>query len=121
MAIRWSRAVGALALILAVSCAAQPTPQERIESTEQAALAPFKAKYPDIVTAFNIAGNRLDVAIDANAYISTDDNVIDQLKADAPKAWSAAWLKAHPHEHAALTVRLRDFMNRTWDTEHARV
>jgi hypothetical protein len=120
MANGWSRAVVALLLTLVVSCAAQPTPQEQIETTEQASLAPLKAKYPAIVTSFNISGNRLDIAIDANAYIQTDDSVIDRFKPDATAAWRAAWIKAHPHQHATLTIRLLDFTNRQWDIEHTR-
>jgi hypothetical protein len=120
MARGWSPALAALTLLLAASCAAQPTPQERVESTEQAALAPLKAKYPDIVTAFDISGNRLDLAIDANAYIQTGDDQIAAFKTDAKNAWRNAWIKAHPQQHAALTVRLMDFMNRVWGTEHTR-
>jgi hypothetical protein len=120
MARGWSLALAAFTLLLAASCAAQPTAQERVESTEQAALAPLKTKYPDIVTAFDITGNRLDLAIDANAYLQTGDDEIGVFKTDATNAWRSAWIKAHPHQHAALTIRLMDFMNRVWGTEHTR-
>lgn len=114
------RLIAALLLLAVASCAVQPTPAERVEATEQASLAPLKAKYPDIVTAFDITGNRLDLAIDANGYIQTGDDKIDRFKADAANAWRTAWMKAHPHRHAMLTVRLMDFMNRDWATEHVR-
>lgn len=115
------RIILALLLLAGVaSCAQQPTPAERIESTEQASLAPLKAKYPDIVTAFDITGNRLDLAIDANGYIQTGDDEVDRFKSDAASAWRTAWMKAHPHQHAMLTLRLMDFMNRVWATEHVR-
>jgi outer membrane usher protein FimD/PapC len=120
MAIRWSRAIAALVLAVTASCATAQSPQERIESTEQAALAPLKAKYPDLVTAFDLAGNRLDLSIDANAYIQTDDNVVERFKHDAAGAWRSAWMKAHPGQHATLTLRLVDFMSRSWATERIR-
>lgn len=106
--------------MLAASCASAPTPQERVQATETAALAPLKTKYSDIVTAFNIKGARLDIAIDANAYDSTGDSVLAQFRSDAADAWKTAWMKAHPHAHAALTVRLLDFMNRVWNTQHVK-
>ena len=110
------RVITALALAFATSCASAPTPAQQIVNTEQAALAPLKAKYPNIVTAFNISGKRLDISIDANGYIQTGDDKIDQFKKDAKHAWLAAWTKAHPHEHAKLTVRFMDFMSRVWAT-----
>ncbi len=119
MATRWLRAGAALSLLLAAACA-QPTPAQRAAAVEQTALAPLKAKYPDIITAFDPAGTRLDVAIDANAYIQTDDDVVDRFKSDAAKAWRTAWIAAHPHQHTLLTVRLIDAIARPWVVEHIR-
>jgi hypothetical protein len=62
----------------------------------------------------------LDLSIDANAYIQTDDDVVAKFKRDAAGAWRSAWIKAHPHEHAMLTLRLVDFMSRNWATEKIR-
>lgn len=109
------RVTGALmALSMLAACATAPTPQERAEATEQSVLAPLKAKYPAIVTAFDISGKRLDLSIDANGYIQTGDDTIVQFKSDAAAAWRKAWTKAHPREHATLTLRFMDYMNRTW-------
>jgi hypothetical protein len=119
MARGWLRGSAALMLVLAASCAGSPTPRQQIQSTEQAALAPLKAKYPDIITAFDISGKKLNIAIDANGYIQTGDDEVDQFKKDAASAWRAAWVKAHPHEHAALTVVFTDYINRVWATLHA--
>jgi hypothetical protein len=120
MARVWSRVGGALALVILTACASQPSPQERIEATEQATLASLKAQYPDIVTAFDIDGNTLNIAIDANGYIQTADPTVDAFKKKAGQQWRAAWIAAHPHQHALLTVRLTDFMSRVWDTQHVR-
>ncbi len=106
-------------LILGASCAPQPTAQERIDAQETASLAQLKKAYPDIVVAFNMKGpTQLDIAIDANGYISTGDNDVDKFKARVSRDWRIAWSAAHPHQHALLTVRLVDFMGRTWVTEH---
>jgi hypothetical protein len=119
MATLWSRAGIALLLILGSACAPQPSAQEQIDAKETAALAPLKAAYPDIVVAFNMKGTtQLDISIDANGYISTGDNDVDKFKARVSHDWRAAWLEAHPHQHALLTVRLVDFIGRTWATEH---
>ncbi len=119
MATLWSRAGIALLLILGSACAPQPSAQEQIDAKETAALAPLKAAYPDIVVAFNMKGTtQLDIAIDANGYISIGDNDVDKFKARASRDWRAAWTQAHPHQHAPLTLRLVDFMGRTWATEH---
>lgn len=107
-------------LSLLAACAPQPTPQEKIDAAETAALAPLKKQYPDIVTAFNLNGTRLDIAIDANGYISTGDDDVNKFKALALKDWRSAWSASHPHQHALLTLRLMDFMNRTWATEHVK-
>lgn len=119
MATLWSRAGIALLLILGSACAPQPSAQEQIDAKETAALAPLKAAYPDIVVAFNMKGTtQLDIAIDANGYISIGDNDVDKLKARASRDWRTVWSQAHPHQHALLTVRFVDFIGRTWVTEH---
>jgi len=115
----WSRAGVAFILIVA-ACAPQPTPQQRIDAKETAALRPLKDAYPDIVSAFNLYGTRLDIAIDANGYISTGDNDVAKFKTLASRDWREAWASAHPHQHAVLTVRLVDFIGRTWATEHVK-
>ena len=121
MATLWSRAGIVLLLVLGAGCAPHPSPQEQIDAQETAALAPLKAAYPDIVVAFDMKGTtQLDISIDANGYISTGDNDVDKFKAAASHDWRIAWSAAHPHEHAVLTLRLVDFMGRTWVTEHVR-
>lgn len=119
MARLWSHTGIALLLLLGAACAPHPSVQEQIDAQETATLAPLKAAYPDVITAFNMKGaTQLDIAIDANGYISTGDNDVDKLKARVSRDWRAAWVQAHPHQHALLTVRLVDFMGRTWVTEH---
>ena len=119
MARLWSRA--ALALLVALAaCAPHPSASEQLTARETAALAPLKAKYPDIVVAFAPQGTRLDISIDANGYISTGDDVVAAFKARASRDWRSAWIAAHPHQHALLTVRMTDFIGRTWVTEHVK-
>ena len=121
MATLWSRAGVALVLILGAACAPRPSAQEQVDAQEAAALAPLKAAYPDIVVAFDMKGaTQLDISIDANGYISTGDSDVDKFKATASRDWRTAWSAAHPHQHALLTLRLVDFMGRTWVTEHVK-
>jgi hypothetical protein len=120
MANLWLRAGLGLTLAFGAACAPHPTAQEQIAATETTALAPLKVKYPDIVVAFAPNGTRLDISIDANGYISTGDDDVARFKASAAHDWLAAWSSAHPHQHALLTVRLMDFMGRTWVTEHVK-
>lgn len=121
MATLWSRAGIALVLILGAACAPQPTQQQQIDAQETASLAALKKAYPDIVVAFDMKGTtQLDISIDANGYISIGDNDTDTFKKVALDDWRSAWTAAHPHEHANLTLRLVDFMGRTWVTEHVK-
>jgi hypothetical protein len=119
MAKLWLLTGFALLLALDAGCGPQPTPQQQIDAAETASLASLKKAYPDIVVAFNMKGTtQLDIAIDANGYISTGDNDVDKFKALASRDWRVAWAQSHPHQHALLTVRFVDFMGRTWVTEH---
>jgi len=120
MASLWSRAGSVLLLALLCACASAPTPAQRIDGDETAALAPLKKHYPDIVVAFDLHGTRLDIAIDANTYDTTDDDVLAKFRQEAASDWQRAWRASHPRQHAALTVRMRDFMGRTWATEHVK-
>ncbi|MGA8840955.1 MAG: hypothetical protein WBG27_08210 [Candidatus Aquilonibacter sp.] len=120
MANLWLRAGLGVTLALGAACAPHPTAQEQIDATETTALAPLKAKYPDIVVAFAPNGTRLDISIDANGYISTGDDDVARFKDAISRDWRSAWSTAHPHQHALLTVRLVDFVGRTWVTEHTK-
>jgi len=117
----WTRAGVAVALAALAACGPQQTKQEEIAARESAALAPLKAKYAAFVTAVNPDGNRLDVAIDANAYDGADDDEIAAFKKAALEDWRRAWIAANPGKHAPLTVRVIDFMGRAWATERAKV
>jgi hypothetical protein len=120
MAKLWSLTLLAFMVALSTACAPHPSAQEQIDAKETAALAPLKAKFPDIVVAFDPKGTRLDISIDANGYISTSDDDVNAFKARMSRDWRAAWSAAHPHQHALLTVRLVDFVGRTWVTEHTK-
>lgn len=102
------RALYALA-VLALSACSAPSPQERIEATQRDAMAPLKAHYAEIVTGFDFQGNTLNVSIDPNAALDLDDDQEKAMRAEALRDWRGAWLRAHPNEHAQLTVRIIDF------------
>ena len=116
----WTRAGIALMLALLTACAAQPSPRELQAAKESASLAPFKTKYHAFVTAVTPNGNRLDVAIDANAYLDVDDDAVAAFKKAAAADWRRAWMAANPGKHAVLTVRVIDFMGRAWVTERVK-
>lgn len=117
---RWP-ALWLLAGVIAVaSCSPAPTAQQRAHAIERAALAPLQKNYAKIVTAFDISGTRLDLAINANAYIATGDDTLSRFRAQALRDWRDGWRKAHPGKHAVLTLRLMDYINRVWATEHTK-
>ncbi len=100
-----------LAALLA-ACSSQSL-QERRNAAELAAVAPLKQQYSGLVAGFDIRpANTLIVSLDLQQYIETDDDVIAAMKRAAVGRWRAAWIAAHPHEHAVLTVRFIDFIGR---------
>ncbi len=106
----------ALALLIALAaCSSSPSPQERVETTERDAMQPLKTHYPDVVMGFDFHGTTADVSVDLNEEIQMDDAKENAMRAEAVRDWRAAWLRAHPHEHAKLLVRILDFRgNVTW-------
>lgn len=115
-AMRVSRAAALTALVLA-ACSS-PTPNQRVDEAEVAALAPLKQKYPDIVMGFDVKPQTtLIVSLDLQHYLDADDDTIAALKRDALVRWRAAWVAAHPRAHATLRVHFIDFIGRSVATE----
>jgi hypothetical protein len=98
----------ALALLLA-ACASQQSPAQRVESIERAAMTPLKTQYPDVIMGFDFHGTSVDVSVDINAMDQMDDDKEDAMRAAALRDWRNAWLQAHPHGHAKLTMRIINF------------
>lgn len=105
-------AIAALFVALC-ACSAQPTADERIDATERAAMQPLKTHYPDVVMGFDFHGTAVDVSVDVNEEIQMDDQAEDAMRAEAVRAWREAWLHAHPHQHARLSLRFLDFRGNT--------
>jgi hypothetical protein len=105
---------GALAVIVCVlaACAA---PAPRVNPTlakEQAAVAPLKVKYKDVVTGVEVKGRTLVLYVEPNAMYSMDEDAEAAMKIDALSRWKKAWSGAHPHEHATLRLSVRDYFGR---------
>jgi hypothetical protein len=115
------RPVAAVTLAFVVACSSSPSKTEQIEDQERAALAPLKAKYPDIIMGYDFHGQSVDVSVDLNAMMSIDEPVEDAMKAQALRDWKSAWLATHPNEHGLLTVRIIDFRGNQESKETTRV
>ena len=119
-ALRVSRAA-ALAALLVGGCSA-PAPNQRIDDSEIAALAPLKHRYSGIVMGFDVKPQTtLVVSLDLQGYIDADDDTVAALKRDALVRWRAAWTSAHPHAHATITVHFIDFIGRSVASESTKV
>jgi hypothetical protein len=99
----------ALFALAVTACSSSPSPQERIDASERNAMAPLKAHYPTVVMGFDFHGTSVDVSIDTNAEIDLDDSQDAAMRREALVDWKAAWQRAHPGEHAHLTVRILNF------------
>lgn len=113
-----------LAAAAAVLIAACSSVSQKPESTdaEIAAMMPLKRQYSDVVMGFDVRPeSTLIVSVDLQQYIETDDETIAAIRRDALARWRAAWVAAHPHQHAVLQVRFIDFVGRKVATETTKV
>lgn len=102
-----------IAFAAVLTACSSPSPQERIDAAELAAVAPLKQQYPDVVMGFEIRPQTtLIVSLDLQHFIEMDDDVVSAMKRDGLARWRSAWSAAHPHAHALLHVRFIDFIGR---------
>ena len=102
--------VAAVVLLAACSQPAKTSSSSDAAATsEEAALAPLKTRYKDLVTGIEAKGTTFIVYVDVNNLYSMDEPVEDQLKREALERWTTAWRAAHPHKHAKLRVSLHDY------------
>lgn len=106
------RLAGVVAIATIAACSPAPSPSQKTDAAERAAMAPLKASYPDAVMGFDFHGTTLDVSIDMNGLISLDEDQEDALKKAAVSRWRSTWRASHPHQHGTLTIRLIDFQGR---------
>jgi hypothetical protein len=110
----------ALLSALLAACSA-PSPQQRAEDAELAAVTPLKQKYP-VLAGFEIRpATTLIVSLDLQQYIEMEDDEIASMKKAAVERWRSAWSAAHPHTHAVLEVRFIDFIGRKVSTVTTKV
>ena len=76
---------------------------------EQAAVAPLKDKYKDVVTGTDVKDATLIVYVDVNSMYSMDEDAEAAMKADALGRWKSVWISTHPRKHAVLHLSLRDY------------
>jgi len=112
---------GAVIAILLAACSSQ-APKQQTDDAEIAAMMPLKRHYSDVVMGFDIRPKTtLIVSVDLQQYIETDDDTLAAMRRDALARWRAAWIAAHPHEHAVLHVRFIDFVGGKVATETTKV
>lgn len=101
------------ALAMLVAACSSPSPRQRVVDSELADVTPLKQRYSGIVAGFEIRSpNTLTISLDLQSYIEADDDVIAAMKRDALRRWRAAWVAAHPHQHATIHVIFIDFIGR---------
>ncbi|HLI97485.1 MAG TPA: hypothetical protein VKT72_15555 [Candidatus Baltobacteraceae bacterium] len=117
------RTLGALAAIGCVLAAcSSPAPHTNpVVAKEQAAVAPLKVKYKDVVTGVDVQGRTLILYVEPNAMYSMDEDAQDAMYVDALQRWKKAWASAHPHEHATVTLSVRDYFGRKISASTAKV
>jgi hypothetical protein len=111
----------ALLGVLLAACSS-PSPQQRVDDAELAAVAPLKRQYAGVVMGFDIhPQTTLVISLDLQQYIEMDDDAIAAMKRDAVVRWRSAWSAAHPNAHALLHVRFIDFIGRNVAAEATKV
>lgn len=117
------RAAALLAALLLSACA-QPGPRtsaDPAKAAEEQATASLKTQYKDIVSGTEADGTVLSVFVNLDNFQSMDESAEDALKAQALARWKSVWRDAHPHRHAKLRVRFRDYFGNDVYTESANV
>jgi hypothetical protein len=110
----------ALLSALVAGCSG-PSPQQRAQDAELAAVTTLKQRYP-VIAGFDVRpATTLIVSLDLQQYIEMEDDEIAAMKHATVKGWRSAWSAAHPHAHALLEVRFIDFIGRKVATETTKV
>ena len=110
----------ALLSALVAGCSG-PSPQQRAQDAELAAVTMLKQRYP-VIAGFDVRpATTLIVSLDLQQYIEMEDDEIAAMKRDALTRWRTAWSAAHPQAHSVLHVRFIDFIGRKVGTETTRV
>ncbi len=102
----WTGRGAAVLLLALVACAPAKPSQNDIAA---AALAPLKARYPNVIMGFDVHGTSVNVSIDLQALDSMDEDKEDAMDADALRTWAKTWHAEHPKSHAKLTMHIIDF------------
>src|SRR5579884_1286319 len=113
-------------LLPAIACAlaACSAPAPRVNPVivkEQAAVAPLKSKYKDVITGLDVKDRTLIMYVEPNAMSSMDEDAEAAMKADALHRWEKAWTSAHPHQHGKLSLSVRDYFGRALSTRSVNV
>jgi len=114
--------LAAVASVLLLAACSSPSPKERLTAAEMDGVAPLKQTYSGVVTGFDFPDDTtLVISMDANEYNGMDDDAQAAMKKAVLQTWRDVWRKQHPNDHANLTVKLNDFIGRTWVTQSIRV
>ena len=106
------RVLAACLLCVLTACSQPAAPANTVLTKEQAALAPLKTKYKDVVTGLEVRDRTLVMYVEPNAMQSMDEDAEAAMKTDALNRWKLAWTRAHPHQHGKLRLDLRDYFGR---------
>lgn len=93
----------------AAAACSQPASVNPILAKEQAAVAPLKSTYKDVVTGTDVQDRTLILYVDVDNMLSMDEQAEIDMKAAALKRWEGVWRSAHPHEHGTVRLSVRDY------------
>jgi hypothetical protein len=119
----WMRPIQVLAAAAcALTACSAPAPHvNSLIAKEQAAVAPLKSKYKDVITGLDVKDRTLIMYVEPNAMSSMDEDAEAAMKADALHRWQKAWTGAHPHQHGKLSLSVRDYFGREISTQSVNV
>lgn len=111
------RRVAFVTFACVLAACTQPAPkQDPTLAKEDAAVAPLKAKYKDVITGTEVRDRTLIMYVEPNAMYSMDEDAEAAMKADALQRFKVAWTRTHPHRHAVLRLDVRDYFGRELNT-----
>jgi len=126
MAVRRARiALFAALTVVFAGCNGSQSPktaQGIVTLQETAELQPLVNRYKaQAVMGFDIKGTTLALSVDAERWSELDEGSEAALKDSVLGAWTRAWARHHPHQHATLRMLVQNYYGQEITSQSARV
>lgn len=105
----------------AAAACSQPASVNPVQAKEEAAVAPLKARYKNVVTGTDVKDRTLILYVDVNNMLSMDEQAEIDMKAAALQRWKGVWSKAHAGKHGVVRLSVRDYYGKEIYTKSAAV